>query len=258
VVDPEVARRIADMAKARGADHERTVEARRERERARKQEARLRQTPEQRERERSRKRQARTIQTPEQRELERERRQSRKKPRQFMAIDGEGAGTDYEGRQNYVLVVAANSEEAHVCHRDGERLTTRDCVEFLLSLPAEPILVGFYFVGYDANQILRGILGANNGSTIRRILNPKQGNYGPLSTYWGDYAITYQPGKYFRVSRVDPITRKLIYRSCRTVYEAFGFFQSSFVGAITKWNIGSEEERARIVETRTVALSFCS
>src|SRR5262249_19445342 len=182
----------------------RSVEARRERERARKQEARRRQTSEQRERERNRKQEARAIQTPEQREQQRERRQSRKTPRPFMAIDGEGGGTDYEGRQNYMLMVAANSEETHVCHRDGEHLTTRDCLEFILSLPTGPILVGYYFVGYDANQILRGVLAANNGSTIRRILNPRQGNYGPLSTYWGNYAITYQPGKHFRVSRLDP------------------------------------------------------
>jgi hypothetical protein len=256
MADPEVARRIVNMTRARGAKYERTIEARRERERARKQEARRRQTPEQRERERSRKRKARTIQTPEQRDQERERRQSRKTPRPFMAIDGEGGGTDFEGRQNYLLMVAANSEQPRVFHRDGERLTTRDCLEFLLSLPAEPILVGYYFVGYDANQILRGIIGTNNGSTIRRILKPVQGKYGPLSTYWGDYAITYQPGKYFRVSRVDPITRKLIAGSTRTVYEAFGFFQCSFVDAITKWNIGSEQERIMIIENKSRRAEF--
>jgi hypothetical protein len=256
MTDPEVAARIVDMTQARGSEYERTVEARRERRRARKREARRRQTPEQRERERNRKHKARSTQSAEQREQERGRRQSRKKPRPFMAIDGEGGGTDYEGRQNYLLMVVANSEETHVCHRNGEHLTTRDCLEFLLSLPPEPILVGYYFVGYDANQILRGTIGANNGSTIRRILNPRQGNYGPLSTYWGDYAITYQPGKYFRVARVDLITRKLIKGSCRTVYEAFGFFQSSFVDAITKWNIGSEDERAMIAENKNRRAEF--
>ena len=174
----------------------------------------------------------------------------------IMGIDGEGGGTDYEGRQNYILISAANSEGTHVCHRDGEHLITRDCLEFLLSLPPEPILIGFYFMGYDANQILRGIIGANHGSTIRRILNPNQGKYGPLSTYWRDYAITYQPGKFFRVSRIDPITRKIINRTCRTVYEAFGFFQCSFVDAITKWNIGSEEERAIIVENKNRRADF--
>jgi hypothetical protein len=155
-----------------------------------------------------------------------------------MAIDGEGGGTDDEERQNYLLMVAANSEETHVLHRDGEHLTTRNCLEYLLSLPPKPILIGYYFVGYDANQILRGIIGTNNGSTIRRILKPNQGHYGPLSTWWGNYAISYQPGKHFRVSRLHPVTRKPIDGSCRTVYEAFGFFQSSFADAITKWNIG--------------------
>jgi hypothetical protein len=256
MIDPEVANRIADMAKARGDDYERSLAARRERERARKREARRRQTPEQLERERNRKHEARAIETTEQREQQRERRQSRKTVLPFMGIDGEGGGTDYEGRQNYLLMVAANSEETHVCHRDGERLIARDCIESMLSLPAEPILVGYYFVGYDANQILRGILGANNGSTIRRILNPKQGTYGPLSTYWGNYAITYQPGKYFRVARVDPATRKLIPGSCRTVYEAFGFFQTSFANAIAKWNIGTEEERAMIVANKDRRAEF--
>ena len=64
MTDPDVAGRIVDMTQARGAEYERTVEARRERERARKLEARRRLTPEQRERERSRKHKARTMQTP--------------------------------------------------------------------------------------------------------------------------------------------------------------------------------------------------
>ena len=105
MTDLEATARIADMTKARGGEYERTVEARRERERARKREERRRQTPEQRERERERKHGARTTQTPKQREQERERRQSRKTPRPFMGIDGEGGGTDYEGRQNYILIV---------------------------------------------------------------------------------------------------------------------------------------------------------
>jgi hypothetical protein len=247
---------IVNMTQERGAEYQHTVKARRERERVRKREARRRQTADQRERERNRKRQGRLTQTSEQREQARERRHTRKKERPFMAIDGEGGGTDYEGRQNYLLMVAANSEETHVRHRNGERLTTRECLEFLLSLPAEPILVGYYFTGYDANQILRGIIGTTNGSTIRRILNPGQGKYGPLSTYWGDYAITYQPGKYFRVGRVDPVTRKVVKGSCRTVYEAFGFFQSSFAAAITKWAIGTEEERAMIVGNKNRRAEF--
>ena len=152
MTDPDAAGRIVEMTRARGAEYERAVEARRERERERKRQERRRLTSEQHNRERNRKHKARTLQTPEQRERERERerRQYRKKLRPFLAIDGEGGGTDYEGRQNYLLMAAANSEETHVRHRDGEHLTTHDCLEFLLTLPAEPILVGYIF--WDMTQ----------------------------------------------------------------------------------------------------------
>src|SRR5919205_75309 len=107
-----------------GADYERVLEERRERERARKRDARKRQTPEQRERERARKRDERLRSTPEQREREkkRERTRSRKKIRPFMAIDGEGGGTDDLGRQNYLLMVASGSRpgDERILHREGK------------------------------------------------------------------------------------------------------------------------------------------
>ena len=120
--------------------------------------------------------------------------------------------------------------------------------EFILSLPAEPILVGYVF-GYDATQILRGIV---KEQTLRRILNPPQTKNGPGYTYWGDYAISYQQGQYFRVARVDRSGPEpaIIKGSSRTVYETFGFFQCAFVKAIDDWKIGSDEERAIIAENK--------
>ena len=160
MADTDIAWRIGEMIRARGAEHQRLAEYRRERERARKRDARKRQTTEQREHERVRKRDARKRQTPEQREREkeRERRRSRRKIRPFMAIDGEGGGTDELGRQNYLLMVASGRMvgEERVLHGDGKPLSVRDCLEFLLSLPGGPILVA-YGLGYDVTQILRGI-----------------------------------------------------------------------------------------------------
>lgn len=164
-------------------DSERLLGERRQRERVRKREARKRQTPEQLERERVRKREARKRRTPEQREREkvRERSRDRKKLRPFMAIDGEGGGTDELGRQNYLLMVAsgATAGEERILHQGGKPLSVRDCLEFLLSLPANHTFVG-YGLGYDATQILRGI----KPPTLRRILNPRQGKNGPCYTYW--------------------------------------------------------------------------
>src|SRR5262249_31754888 len=126
--------------------------------------------------------------------------------------------------------------------------STCDCLEFLLSLPAEPILVG-YGIGYDATQILRGI---TKVTTLRRILNPHLGKNGPCYTYWGEYAIIYQKGQYLRVARIDRSGPKpaVAKGSSRTVYETIGFFQCTFVKAITNFDIGSERDRARIAENK--------
>jgi hypothetical protein len=251
MIDPDVIARIDEMVRKRGVEYERLVEGRAERERMRKREARNRQTPEQRERDRVRKREERKQQTPEQREREKERegRRCRKKLRPFMAVDGEGGGTDELGRQNYFLMIASRETpgEEKILHREGRALSTRDCLEFLLSLPAEPILVGFGF-GYDATQILRGI----KAPTLRRILDPPQGKNGPCYTYWSDYAIAYQQGQYIRVARIARSGPKpsVLKGSCRTIYETLGFFQCAFVKAIRDWDIGTEQERATIAANK--------
>src|SRR5258708_808429 len=128
MADTDITSRIGEIIRARGADYERLVQDRRERERERKREVRKHQTPEQREQERARKREARKHQTTEQREreLKRERRRTRKKLWPFMAVDGEGGGTDALGRQNYLLMVASGqiAGEERILHREGKPLST--------------------------------------------------------------------------------------------------------------------------------------
>jgi len=250
--DPDFTRRFNEFIRAHGLEYEELVASRRERRLQAKRDARKHQTTEQRERERLRKDDGRKRQTPAQREHEQKREQKRDRRRflPFMAIDGEGGGTDALGRQNYLLMVASCpvAGEEQVLHRDGHPLSTRDCLEFILSLPANRIPVG-YGLGYDVTQAIRGL----HEQALRRLLKPPQGKYGPLSTYWGDYAITYQPGQYLRVARVDrrdPKKLSVIKGTSRTVYETLGFFQCPFVKAIGNWNIGSEEERAVIAENK--------
>jgi hypothetical protein len=194
-------------------------------------------------------------QTPEQREREKERetKRCRRKEQPFLGIDGEGGGTDALGRQNYFLMVAANAGEEYVLHRRGKHLSTRDDLEFILSLPADRKLVA-HGSGYDATQILRGI----KPSTLRQILYPRQGKNGPCYTYWGDYAIIYQQGQYLRVARVDRSGAKpgVIKGSCRTVNETLGNFNCSFVKAINDWNIGTDEDRREIAENKMCRNEF--
>ena len=105
IIEPAVIACIDEMIRARGDDYARLIEDRRESRRVRKH------TPAQREKERTRKQLARQQQTPEQRShaKERERVRSRQKLCRFMAVDGEGGGTDRLGRQHYLLMVAAGT-----------------------------------------------------------------------------------------------------------------------------------------------------
>jgi hypothetical protein len=255
----------AAFPQAAEGDAPRTVDERlvrrRESDKVRKRRQRAGQTTDQRARtharDRTRKREARKHQTTAQREAEKERNRRRSRIKPFMAVDGEGGGTDALGRQHFLMMAACDAEGGapSVLHRDGNPLLVTDCLEFILSLPANRRLTSFSF-GYDVTQILRGI----RSNKWKRILEPRQGRYGPLPTYWGDYAITYQQGQYLRVARVDLSgeKRRVLKGSSRTIYDAFGFFQCSFVKAIKDWQIGSEEDRKLIEETKNQRAEFSS
>jgi hypothetical protein len=160
--------------------------------------------------------------------------------RHFVGIDGEGGGTDEHGRQNYILLCAGDESISN----NGERLTTRQCLDFILEQSKSAILVGFYF-NYDITMILRDM----GEKTIERILDPPRNKHGSISyTYWDDYGIQYINRQFFRVCKLDRSSGKaeIVEGSVRTVHEVFGFFQCSFLKAITDWSIGTEQERETI------------
>ena len=217
---------IAALLDALGPEHAAVVEARRERARTRMQKLRRQQTPEQIERAAELKRNSR----------------AHKPPRPFMAIDGEGGGTDACERQDYNLMMAVSAEQEFAL-KTGRRLTTIECFEFILKLPKKADLVAFG-LGYDATQILRDLPSA----VLRRIYDPYRNGHGGISPeYYRDYAIEYMPGKYLKIGRVDdgvPVEkgkrRPVVECSYRTIYETFGFFQCSFAKAIDNWKTGTE------------------
>src|SRR5438132_3738627 len=67
----------------------------------------------------------------------------------FLAIDGEGGGANENGQQNYLLMCAREAADdagtTRVLFKNNKRLTTKDCLEFILSLPQRKIIVGFFF-----------------------------------------------------------------------------------------------------------------
>ena len=153
--------------------------------------------------------------------------------KRFIALDGEGAGVDERSRQNYLLL-RAGSADGRLRRRlyTGERLTTVQCLEFILSLPADACLVGYFF-GYDVTQILRDL-----PVKQAKLLFNKPLFWKSCYVHWKSYGIEYIPRQYFRVCRIDPKTRKYITGSTRTVNEVGGFFQKSFVQVLDEWKIG--------------------
>ena len=153
----------------------------------------------------------------------------------FVGVDGEGSGVDEHGRQQYRLLRAGEYE----LYADGAPLTTIDCLEFLTGLDADAaIYVGFFF-DYDTTMILRDL----NKERRARLFNERKFDQG-ISPYtdYRQFQVDYMPRKYLRVRRrTDEGWSRAI-----TINDTGGFFQCSFVQALTDWNIGTPAQRAAI------------
>lgn len=214
--------------------------------------------------------------------------------RLIIATDGEGKNyrpdgfahpddaVQANGWHSYTLLAAASDERAPdgrirgkwvdgpLCSRepgpDRARnlgLSTADCLEFLLSLPADALVTSFYF-SYDVVKILadlpldnlREIASGHRQEDYReRVLDISRrfnlpievvrtagtsGIIAPESTVWGNYWIQYMPRKKLTITdlaagrswvnqfgkRRPKWNRQII------VWDVFGFFQKAFVKAL--------------------------
>lgn len=136
----------------------------------------------------------------------------------FLAIDGEATEDDY------TLLACSNGTKALNLQRGG--LTTKECLDFLVTQPKRHIYVCFG-LGYDVNNWLRDL----PRNALEKLWAEKH-------CYWGDYRIEWVPGCWFKLNHVNGPSAK--------VHEVFRFFQSSFVKALEGWKIGAPEEIARM------------
>jgi DNA polymerase type B, organellar and viral len=176
--------------------------------------------------------------------------------RPFMGVDGEGCGRNRKGQQHYKLLRAGDAGQLLQLHT-GRHLRTAECLDFICKLPADRCLVGFSF-GYDATQILRDL----SPERIERLfdMNKPWGEGFSRWVYWNDFALQYIPKNFLRVARVrrgylrhpngEPVrhpitgalspTMQIVPKSTRTVWETFGFFQSTFLKALQDFDVGRE------------------
>lgn len=173
--------------------------------------------------------------------------QSYSKPdKPFIGCDGEGAGVDDRGRQDYLYMQIGNAGLY-----TGKRLTTEECLNFICTAPSskEAILVGFSF-GYDVTQILRDL----NFDRINKLFEKKERGAGKSPwVYYRNYGIDYLPRNYLRVCRIEHLKDgrvKMVKGSVRTIYETFGFFQKSFEGVLKQFDVSTEEEKKIIARNK--------
>lgn len=161
----------------------------------------------------------------------------------FLAIDGEG-WTPLNGEHEYTMIVT--SDPAHLLYT-GKPLTTLECLAFIADIPhvKNRYNVSFYF-DYDVTMILRDM--AREEPELASQLFGDGKKY----VWWKGFGIKYRPHKNLTVKRwVERGKGRAV-----EIHDGQGFFQSSFVVALTKFNIGTPEVRAQIAAMKDKRSSF--
>lgn len=197
----------------------------------------------------------------------------------IIGIDGEGHDLP-DGRHIYTLLCAVNERGELVGEVENARgLTTVECLEMLLALPADS--KKFIFMGsYDWTKIIEDLhpvdiwylmhpearkvrvckeckepclidavvceCGGKTRTVNRKRRIRKSADGASLA-----YDLDWFNGS-FTVSRARYLKR----RRETKVWDCFKFFQCSFVKAIEAWEIGTDEQRARILAMKSKRGSF--
>ena len=165
--------------------------------------------------------------------------------REFIAWDGEG-WTDHvcedpercfnrsgKCKHHYYLFGASTGH-----YVSSESLSTENCFDTMLRVKkANPdaIHVAFSFK-YDIDMIFRDL----QPGAVRMLVRKNR-------MHWRGYYIEVLPGKWLQVAR-DGYT-------CR-IYDLFSFFTTSFVKALKKWSVGTDEQRDRILKGKDLRGTF--
>lgn len=149
-------------------------------------------------------------------------------------------------QQNYSLLTAVfeNEPTRRIIGKDNqERLSTVECLEFILSLPPEMLLISFGFT-YDVEMILRdlSVTKGKDGESPMQRLHKKH------RVYWGHYSIIYIPHKLFYIRRKTKKKNNSKEKpESRKIFDIAGFFGNVGFKTVTeKWKVATPEEQAFI------------
>jgi hypothetical protein len=152
----------------------------------------------------------------------------------YIGLDGEGQG-DIDHR--YTMMGASDEEGSEtwtVKCKEGERLTTVQCLDFILGLFGRRQKVFTFSFNYDLTKLLMDLDNQSLYELFRPELRQRSGKWailGPKPVKWNGYLLNLQ-GTKFTVAK-DGIRV--------VVWDLFKFYQSKFVSALKDWKVGSKE-----------------
>jgi len=181
-------------------------------------------------------------------------------PRKFeriIGIDGEGQGRGPH-IYNYLAAGDENGEVWTLGHGPNVRLTTVECLDFILGLPTRSLVFGFAFL-YDLTKILTDVPKVKryllfHDKKRQRVIQTEKG---PLviskPVKWRGYKLNYRNRKFTVSSRksIKPSNWRSV-----TVWDIFAFFQSKFTKACIDWKIGNAETVASMEEMKDRRATF--
>lgn len=148
----------------------------------------------------------------------------------YIGIDGEGQGRK---DHRYVMLAASDEYADRTWTVKGERLTTKQCLDFILSLPSRRVKLFAYSFNYDLTKMLEDV----DNETLYKLFRPElrqragpDSVKGPKPVVWKGYRLNLQ-GTKFTVSRRGRV---------QVIWDLFKFFQGKFVNAIKDWKVGNQ------------------
>lgn len=168
------------------------------------------------------------------------------KPAPFwIGIDGEGVGRE---PHKYTLLAwsdATGERSAHIS--DARGLSSWRCLQFILSIPPEAKIGGFY-LHYDWTKMLADLSNRALYALFRPELRarPKDEGGGFSPVKWRHYDLDYLA----RRMRIKRGAKR------RDVWDLGAFYQTSFVNAIALWDVGTPAERKLISDMKNKRASF--
>jgi len=158
-----------------------------------------------------------------------------RKPRYVVGIDGEGQG---RSPHRYTFIAASDSDGRSWQRANLQGLSSVECLDFILALPARARVFGFAFRGYDLTKIFQDLPDELIFKLFREQQREREidGQLVTIPVQWEGYEINLMNRK-LTVKRGNRRT---------TVWDIFGFFGKKFTGALSDWKVGTVDEIAEI------------